>query len=158
MSMMPTVEAPYMAAIEGRMRGLEFRVAELEADNKNLSRELDDFTYSPHFHFEDGEVLFSSATAIERLIQEEVLFVGAGMKVRVLCSDLFYWGCSDSEEIERSDIEELWSAWEAGGHTGINRWCCLRRGLRPQLPIVKRWKERGCWDAELEALPAPEKS
>lgn len=76
----------------------------------------------------------------------------------VLCNDLFYWATADGEPLPNSEIGNLYKLHMANKRYGSIKWCCLRRNLRPQVPIVARMKEAGYWDAELEALPAPEPS
>ena len=33
------------------------------------------------------------------------------------------------------------------------RWCCLRRNMRPQPPVLRSMQAAGVWDDALEALP-----
>lgn len=72
--------------------------------------------------------------------------------IEINCNDLFYWACADSEPLPEDDILPFYRAWKAGKDT---EWVCVRRNLRPQVPIVERMKERGEWTDVLEALPAP---
>lgn len=76
----------------------------------------------------------------------------------VICNDLFYWGCADCECIKMSELPELYRLHSANRAWGSQKWCCLKRKLRPQVPIVTSMKSDGYWDDELEALPAPEPS
>ena len=73
----------------------------------------------------------------------------------VNCNDLFYWGCADAESITNDEIPKLYKLWKANKRWGVDKWCCLKRKLRPQVPIVEDMKKDGYWDDELEALPAP---
>lgn len=47
------------------------------------------------------------------------------------CSDLFYWGCADGEEILESDIEDIIQALEES-YDGEALWCARKRKMRPQ--------------------------
>lgn len=76
----------------------------------------------------------------------------------VICNDLFYWGTADAESLPNSEIGRLYKMHMANKKYGSDKWCCLRRNLRPQVPVVEMMKKDGFWDAELEALPAPEPS
>ena len=76
----------------------------------------------------------------------------------VLCNDLFWWATADAERLPNSEIGRLYKMHMANKQYGADKWCCLRRKLRPQVPIVERMKKDGFWDAELEALPAPDPS
>ena len=62
---------------------------------------------------------------------------GAGLMFHVDCSDTFYWGTADSEEIAEADLPELQRAMaDARGCPGGEDlwpalWCARRRGMRP---------------------------
>lgn len=76
----------------------------------------------------------------------------------VNCNDLFYWGTADAESLPNDQIGKLYLLHKENDKWGASKWCCLQRKLRPQVPIVEDMKKDGYWDAELEALPAPEPS
>jgi len=60
----------------------------------------------------------------------------------VNCNDLFFWACTDCEELGPSSIGDLEQAVadaraagdESSGHL---LWVCRRRGMRPQKPYYK---------------------
>lgn len=64
---------------------------------------------------------------------------GTEVKVYIDCSDLFYWACSDADEIRPEDLLELeqclaeMTALDAPYWAG-ELFCCRRRGMRPQGP------------------------
>lgn len=91
-------------------------------------------------------------------IKKTVKIDGSTTIVYVNCSDLFYWGGSDAEDLPLNEIGNLYRMWKVNKQWGSYKWCCLRRKLRPQVPIVKDMKEDKFWDADLEALPKPEPS
>jgi hypothetical protein len=72
----------------------------------------------------------------------------------VICNDLFYWASADLEHLSLDQVKPLYEAWRKKGHFGVDEWCCLRRQMRPQTPLEKRWREEGLWTEALEALPA----
>jgi len=86
------------------------------------------------FHCEDGE------------IKEEtiVLFV--------ICNDLFAWGTADGENITLEEIPNLYKSWANDKHWGVSKWCCKKRNLKPQKPIIEDMKKDGVWDSEMEKL------
>ena len=46
---------------------------------------------------------------------------------------MFFWGCSDAEEIEVDDLPALEKAMEDGGYIwGSYLFVCRKRGMRPQ--------------------------
>jgi len=81
-----------------------------------------------------------------------------GPRLAVNCNDLFYWGTSDCEPLTAcygsKDESEFWGLYHMVRtiSNGSDVWCCLRRGMRPQTPIEKQWRESGLWPDELEAL------
>lgn len=121
------------------------------SDEAFLLAIIDDLTYSPYLG--GRKDMFNVGTAVERLLEEGVLFIGSSMKVHVLCNDLFYWGSADGEDVSYKEIQEVWDLWEKDGYDGVSKWCCMKRNQRPQKPIEDDWKKSGFWNDELEALP-----
>lgn len=109
--------------------------------------------FGPEWSYEhNGEVrqYFEIEAALAELLAAEVIFWNECLYV--LCNDLFAWGCADGEPIKGSDeIEAVWRAWKSGSW-GVERWCCLRRQMRPQYVIEQSMKKAGVWDETLEAL------
>lgn len=73
----------------------------------------------------------------------------------VNASDIFAWGCADSEFIESE--AELWQLAElvaAEPKFGEIHWLCHKRQQQPQPPWIERLKEAGAWDELLQNLPA----
>lgn len=73
----------------------------------------------------------------------------------VNASDVFAWGCADSEFIESE--AELWQLAElvvADPKYGDLRWLCQKRQQQPQPPWIERLKEAGAWNEVLQNLPA----
>jgi hypothetical protein len=113
---------------------------------------------------------FDEDKALAILIAEEVCFVSGqdyqapwspkdkSCAVVVNCNDVFYWATGDAEALPQSEIQTLYRMWRANPKYGSDKWCCLRRHLRPQVPLVEMMKKDGFWDQDLEALPAPEPS
>lgn len=78
----------------------------------------------------------------------------------VNCNDLFYWGTADAEVLPNSEIGNLLRMHldPANKGWGSSMWCCFRRKLRPQVPVIEDMKKDGVWNDALEALPAPQPS
>jgi hypothetical protein len=109
-----------------------------------------------------SEPTFYDEGALIELLADNVLFLAGdydpvyrNCTLCVNCNDLFYWGTADAEDLPRSELEKLYQAWKKDPQHGSSIWCCFQRGLRPQVPIVKKWRELGIWTDALEALPAP---
>jgi hypothetical protein len=134
----------------------------MEIPDEDLDPYLGDGPSGEYFHEE---------TAILKLLLDDQLFVN-GRKFQdldgkareetivmfVLCNDLFYWGCADAESLPYSEIRKIYEMHIADPTWGTQKWCCLRRNLRPQTPIVKMMRDGGHWDDAMEALPTPEPS
>lgn len=78
----------------------------------------------------------------------------------VLCNDIFYWGTADAERLTNAEIGPLFKMYTDPANKGWGhiKWCCFKRKLRPQVPVVEDMKKDGVWDAAMEALPAPHPS
>jgi hypothetical protein len=62
----------------------------------------------------------------------------------VNCSDTFYWGCSDAEEITFNELAELKECWSLSTHGG-ELWCARKRGMRPQTASYKECYPKTEW-------------
>lgn len=56
------------------------------------------------------------------------------VKFFVNCNDVFYWGCSDAEDIEPEEIPDLLECYKQTNDYGDMLWCCRKRKMRPQKP------------------------
>lgn len=133
---------------------------------------LDDQHVLYDYTSSDGKVehCCDEQKAIAILLEDDVVFVSGQDYIApwdpkektcgivVNCNDVFYWACADAESLPQSEIRHLYELWLKNKKFGADKWCCLRRNMQPQVPLVKMMKEEGFWDAELEALPKPEPS
>jgi len=116
---------------------------------------------------------FDESIAVSEMLGDNTLFVCSPgtafltsdeaesrgtIEIRVLCNDLFYWACADCEELPFNQIQPLYEEWIKDKRWGSSIWCCRRRNLRPQVPIVEDMKKAGVWTEELEKLPSPHPS
>lgn len=69
------------------------------------------------------------------------------------CSDVFMWGCSDSEALSETDCVDLYKAWKTGKPYATMFWVCKKRNQRPQDAWKKDLEKAGVWNEEWEALP-----
>lgn len=74
----------------------------------------------------------------------------APVSIFVNCSDLFWWGCADCEELTPDNIDvfeqafvDVRAAGDRDGIYGSNLFCCRVRGMRPQGCCYP--DERGLW-------------
>lgn len=109
----------------------------------------------------DGKEYCNKEAALSKLLADDILFVNenAGtVALYVLANDLFWWATGDGLELPEDEIGTLYKMHMAEPNWGSVKWCCRQRKLRPQIPIVEKMKADGAWDAEMEALPAPNPS
>ncbi|MFH1560695.1 MAG: hypothetical protein ABID84_04735 [Chloroflexota bacterium] len=99
---------------------------------------------------------FGSIWHPDKKTDEEGAYLGIG--VFVLCNDLFYWACADSEDLHMSEVEDLYRHYRQNKEWGGWVWACKHRGLQPQKPVKVDMIKAGVWTEELEALPEPEPS
>jgi len=68
---------------------------------------------------------------------------GPGLVFTVDCSDTFYWGTADCEEIAEADLPELHRAMTDACHcNGADvwpaLWCARKRGMRPMAAFYRQ--------------------
>jgi hypothetical protein len=73
-------------------------------------------------------------------------------ELSVNCSDLFFWGTADSEEISLEEVPDLIAEIAKNPGNGSEIWAVKKRKLPPQEPILNQWKELGIWTEELEQI------
>lgn len=111
----------------------------------------------------DKELVFEEEGALAILLLNEVIFLNTyhwekswpeeaknTIYLGVDCSDVFAWGCSDSEAAHYKDIETLYRMWKKDTRWGAAIWCMIQRKQMPQSPVEKKIREEGLWD--LDAL------
>ena len=108
-------------------------------------------------------------TILAKLLVDGVLFVGdfnsgpffENNKVQpkditacvwVNCNDLFAWACADCEPITMRELPELYKFYKADPKWGTTKWCCRKRNLQPQRPVIESMKKDGVWDEMMENL------
>lgn len=115
------------------------------------------------------ELIFEESKALARLLAEEVVFINSHWweeswpedakkktSLNVNCNDIFAWGCADAEEINYNEIQSLYDHWLKDNVWGPAKWCCHRRGQKPQKPVIDAMKKAGSWDGSMENLPEGE--
>jgi hypothetical protein len=113
----------------------------------------------------ETEEVFEEAKGLALLLANEVVHLNAHhwrddwpkdaretLYLGVDCSDVFVWGCSDSEGATHKDIEDVYRHWLKDARWGVAVWCMIKRGQMPQRPVEKRIRDAGIWD--LDALKA----
>lgn len=100
----------------------------------------------------DGPLILSNIIGKEQFEDEDrpnELITG----IYVNASDVFAWGCADSEPIITQEIETLFLMWCEDKYWGTIKWLCKKRGRKPQQPIIDDMKKKGKWCELLENLP-----
>jgi len=73
--------------------------------------------------------------------------------VWVNCNDVFAWACADCEPITTAELPELYKMHKSDTSWGSIKWCCKKRNLQPQDPMIDMMKEQGAWDEMMKSLP-----
>lgn len=134
----------YPAAVKGGTHPYDKRTEKMEGHNEALM----------HIHEKVCSIAnFIEAcqcrTEVEDALLNEDLSVSVdkdgNVKLKVLCNDVFYWGCSDWEEIKPEELKDLAECLKLT-RFGTMLWVCKKRGMRPQIPwydsftdIEKEW-------------------
>lgn len=113
----------------------------------------------------ETEEIFEDAKGLALLLANEVVHLNSNhwkdewpkaaretVYLGVDCSDVFAWGCSDSESAAYADIESVYRHWLKDPRWGPAVWCMIRRKQMPQGPVEKRIRDSSIWD--LDALKA----
>jgi len=112
----------------------------------------------------DGTELCRNYLALSILLKQGVLFnneretVFQGEKedsttvLYVICNEVFCPTAADAESLKENEIGDLYKMFKAHGHTGVYKWCCIKRGEQPTEEVVKEFKEAGIWDEKMESL------
>lgn len=107
---------------------------------------------------------FVPERAIEVLLRDNVLFANSRhylegeekqektLVLFVMCNDLFAWATADGESVTTDELESLYLAYKGDMKWGVDIWCCKKRKMAPQEPVIKRMKKDGVWTEELELL------
>jgi len=66
--------------------------------------------------------------------------------LNVNCNDVFAWACADSEDLDYSELEDLFNHYQKDPGWGIAVWCIKKRGQTPQKPVFDRIQSAGIWD------------
>jgi hypothetical protein len=87
-------------------------------------------------------------TTVEDLLLSDSLDLHVdGKEIRLLvnCSDTFFWGCSDAEEIELSELPALQECYRLSPRYGGELWVCRKRGMRPQTASYRECYPESEW-------------
>lgn len=66
-------------------------------------------------------------------------------RLYVNCSDTFYWGCSDCERIEFSELQALKECYALSPEFGGELWVARKRGMRPQTASYEECYPESQW-------------
>jgi hypothetical protein len=104
------------------------------------------------------EMMFEDRQALAVLLADEVLFLNnfhweedwperakEQTSLNVNCSDVFYWGCADAEELSFKEIQSLYDHWlkDKGWEPAV--WCIKKRKQTPQKPVLEAILKCGIW-------------
>lgn len=118
-----------------------------------------------HPDMPDTEEVFEADRALALLLINEAVSLNshhwmdawpkdarATVHLGVNCSDVFAWGCADSEDAVHADLEDVYRHWARDPIWGCAVWSMIRRQQMPQRPVERDIRAAGIWD--LDALQA----
>jgi hypothetical protein len=66
--------------------------------------------------------------------------------INLNCSDVFAWGCADTESFVFSELEDVFNHYEKDNNWGTEVWCIKKRNMLPQQPVFDKIQKDGIWD------------
>lgn len=124
-------------AVEGGSKPYKKRTERMEGHNDCVMEFHDKyFKFVEWLHDipEEHEELVYSLLIEDKM---EVYGEKGSVKMAVDCSDTFFWGCSDCEEISLEELPSLVECYAASPTYGGELWCAKKRGMRPQSASYK---------------------
>lgn len=102
---------------------------------------------------------FEPQYALVHLIINEVIIVNnfwwmkdwpieaqKAISLAVNCSDIFMYVCADAENMEYTEIEDVYDHWVKDPMYGTAVWCCKKRNQLPMREILNTIEKMGIWD------------
>lgn len=68
--------------------------------------------------------------------------------INVNCSDIFAWGCADSEDLLFHDLASLYDHYIKDPIFGSSIWCIKKRNMMPQKIIKDKIHKAGIWNLD----------
>lgn len=123
----------YPAAVHGTGEGTyEKRTERMEGWNAAAFAHTENYTKLIKWHQSVPEEYRQMVTDLLVSGDIDLDIHGDECGMSVNCSDVFWWGCSDCEEIAFSELSELRDCLAQAPGCGDILWCARKRGERPQ--------------------------
>jgi hypothetical protein len=124
---------------------------------------MEDRTY---YYYIDGKKIQNEEAMASALLDENILFLNnfhflghdnktiqpKTLTLFVNVNDIFGPG-SDAEEITCAELPILFGLWREMGDSGVIKWACLKRNIKPRRRMIEHLKKNKHWDEVLESLP-----
>jgi hypothetical protein len=135
----------YPQSVKGGPCAYEKRTERMEGHNEALTEYINNVcTISAYL----GRI--NSREVEDALLNEDIFVHVEDKKVELIvnCNDVFYWACSDSEEIKPEEIKDLVECLKLTEY-GSMLWVCRKRKMRPQKPWYNDFteEEKALFDA-----------
>jgi hypothetical protein len=119
-----------------------------------------------HFTYPDYHDIWNEELCLAQLLLDGAMHLNDGRNwydddksviAYVNCSDIFAWGCADSESVLQRELPGLYTMHMADPTWGTEKWCILKRNEEPEKPVLRDMKESGAWDSPtwLQMLELP---
>lgn len=63
-------------------------------------------------------------------------------------NDIFCWGCSDAENLNYEDLQDVYDHYLKDKTWGTAVWACKRRNMLPQKPVYDEIMKQGIWNLD----------
>lgn len=108
-----------------------------------------------------NELIFEPNQALASLLINEVILLNSHwweekwnkkeqnkFYISVICSDIFAWGCCDSEEMGYNELQDVYDHWLKDNAWGPAIWCIKKRNELPQKPVYDAIMKAGIWNLD----------
>jgi hypothetical protein len=131
----------YPQSIVGGEHAYEKRTEAMEAHNNTLTELLQDRVAVSRFFKTLPD------TVVDLILDGCITITVNDDKctMYVDCSDVFFWGCADAEEITVEQIPELLECYKQSQGLGGILWCAKTRQFRPQTAVYEGWIHPDEW-------------
>ena len=143
---------------------IAMEIEQLRAENRFLKEKLEEMEPYPcisgkYFEAEDfiGELLLKGLIFTNSYWMKKD-WPDAAKNITALfvnCSDIFAWGCSDSEDILHEEFDTLYEYYTKDPNWGCAIWCMTKRKGMPQKSVYDTIMKEGIWNLDKMKILEP---
>lgn len=109
----------------------------------------------------EKEMEFEETKALAVLLANDIVFLNSfwweetwpekaknSTSLNVNCNDIFFWGCSDAENLLYKDIQDLYDHYIKDPNWGSSVWCIKKRNFLPKKPVYDAIMKLDVWNLD----------